>query len=231
MCGIAGFVTAEPVDPARVEQALALMRRRGPDNQKAEVLELDDWHLGLLHARLSIIDLGEQANQPFRAGPATVIFNGEIYNYRELREELECEGVTFTTESDTEVLLRSYLRWGEDCVQRFEGMWAFAIYDSARRRLLLSRDRFNEKPLYFMETPAGFWFGSEVKFIRALSAERLKPNRRHVCRYLVNGYRSLYKTGETFFEHVRELRGGCNLTLDLAAGYLKRFNKSGRNNR
>src|SRR5690606_3740558 len=126
----------------RIQAALALMNHRGPDDRSFLREQQGDVHITLLHSRLSIIDLDARANQPFTIGDCTVVFNGEIYNYLELRRALEQRGVVFRTASDTEVLLQYYLHYGEDCVQHFEGMWSFAVYDRRRGILLLSRDRF-----------------------------------------------------------------------------------------
>ena len=213
MCGIAGYFGSAPLDRSRLRATLSLMRNRGPDNQQDECFTHNGVHVGLLHSRLAIIDLDARADQPLTIDGCTLIFNGEIYNYLELRTILAERGVRFLTESDTEVLLQAYLAWGESCVERLEGMWAFAIFDRQRHRLFLSRDRFGEKPLYFLKNGIGFWFGSEVKFLAALIGRRLSVNHRHLMRYLVNGHKSLYKTEETFFEQVRELPAGHNLVL------------------
>ncbi|HLD26193.1 MAG TPA: asparagine synthase (glutamine-hydrolyzing), partial [Candidatus Andersenbacteria bacterium] len=173
-----------------------------------------DTNIDLLHARLSIIDLDPRSNQPFTIGPATLVFNGEIYNYVEIRRELKRRGVSFTTDSDTEVLLQAYLRWGEACVDHFEGMWAFAIWDERTQTLLLSRDRFGEKPLYYIPDKHGFYFASEVKFLRSLVDRQLAVNPQHLLRYLVHGYRALYQREETFFSDVKEVPYATNVTLD-----------------
>lgn len=214
MCGIAGYIGRKQIAQTRIEETLRLMRNRGPDHRDYQSFLDGGTNIYLLHSRLAIIDLEERSNQPFTIGNATIIFNGEIYNYIELREELRKSGVTFKTKSDTEVLLQSYLMYGEDCVQRFEGMWSFAIYDSNSGVLFLSRDRFGEKPLYLCPGSDGTYFGSEVKFIRAMRGEGLSINHRHLLRYMVNGYKSLYKTEETFFEGIKELPLATNLTID-----------------
>lgn len=170
-------------------------------------------HVHLLHSRLSIIDLNERSNQPFTHQNATLVFSGEIYNYVELRKELEQTGESFITNSDTEVLLRSYIRHGRTCVDKFEGMWSFAIWDERIGELFLSRDRFAEKPLYTMQTRKGFYFGSEVKFLMTLSGNGLTINQKQISRFLVNGYKAIYKTRETFFEEVEELRFAETLTI------------------
>lgn len=205
MCGIAGFIGRAPVSKKNTDRALDLMKNRGPDHRAVREFKDGETHVTLLHTRLSIIDLDPRSNQPFTIDGASLIFNGEIYNYVELKHELEQKGARFATQSDTEVLLRSYLERGEACVQAFEGMWAFAIWDAGKKSLFLSRDRFGEKPLYYWETPEGVYFGSEIKFLAALAGRKPAVNRRHLRRYLVNGYKSLYKTEETFFEGVREI--------------------------
>lgn len=205
MCGLAGYVGRNPLSPDRIARTLPLMKNRGPDHQAFCTFEESNLHVVLLHSRLSIIDLDERSHQPFTVDDCTVVFNGEIYNYVELREELRRKGQVFRTESDTEVLLRAYLVFGDSCVERFEGMWSFAIYDRPKRRLLLSRDRFAEKPLYYCRTAEGFFFASEVKYLKALSGRSFPRNERQIMRYLVNGYKSLYKGSETFFEGVEEL--------------------------
>src|ERR1017187_3283697 len=138
MCGIAGFVNKGGL-PAAVNllrQMTALVGHRGPDGAGHYI----HGNLGLGHRRLAIIDLSEAAKQPMhsRDGRLTIVFNGEIYNYVELREELRHRGHEFATQSDTEVILKAYAEWGDKCVQRFNGMWAFALHDHDRNRLFCS---------------------------------------------------------------------------------------------
>lgn len=213
-----------PLDAPVISATLDKMINRGPDRRAYALFDSGEAQVALLHSRLSIIDLDARSDQPFTIGNCTIVFNGEIYNYIELRKALESEGVAFHTTSDTEVLLQAYIRYGEDCVSRLEGMWSFAVYDRDRHKLFLSRDRFAEKPLYYLCTPEGFWFGSEIKFIKALSGKSLRINSRQLLRYLVNGYKSLYKTKDTFFEEIREVRYATNLSIgsDLRPS-LKRY--------
>src|SRR3712207_1103567 len=209
MCGIAGYVGREPLARERVDAALPLMRHRGPDHQVHHAWDTPDGRrVELLHSRLSIIDLDARANQPFRAGGTQLVFNGELYNYVEVRDQLAAEGREFRTSSDTEALATAIEQWGVEGLDRCEGMWAFAAYDERDGSLLLSRDRFGEKPLYVVRDDAGLWFGSEVKFIDALRGRRLPVSESHLHRYLVNGYKALYKTRETFFERLEELPAG-----------------------
>lgn len=215
MCGIAGYFGPRELDAERLQACLELMRRRGPDHAASR-----HWtnpagkNVYLLHSRLSIIDLDPRANQPFQVGSKWLALNGELYNYLELRRELEAQGDQFTTESDTEVLLRALERQGWSVLDRCEGMWAFAVYDAAAGALTLSRDRFGEKPLYIFRDRSGFYFGSEVKFIVALLGRRLEVDFDHLYRYLVNGYKALYKVKQTFFLGLGELAPASTLHLD-----------------
>jgi len=206
MCGIAGFIGKLPIEENRVKSCLSKMEHRGPDASGIyRYKAADDRHICLLHSRLNIIDLDDRSNQPLQLDDTALSYNGELYNYIELRNELRKEGVGFHTESDTEVLLSAYKHWGESALDRFEGMWAFALYDESSDRLLLCRDRFGEKPLYYLEAEEGVYFGSEAKFIFALAGRKLKPNVNHLHRYMINGYKSLHKQRATFFENLKEV--------------------------
>ncbi len=219
MCGIAGYIGPHSIPSERIDACLRAMRRRGPD--AAGVYDhrpAPGRRVYLLHSRLSIIDLDERANQPFRAGSNVLVYNGELYNYVELKQELTAAGHEFITQSDTEVLLRALAHWGPAGLDRCEGMWAFALYDEASGTLRLCRDRFGEKPLYLFRADGGLYFASEVKFIRALRGQGFDINDNHLCRYLVNGYKSLYKTRETFFVGIEELPPASLLTVDAAGG-------------
>lgn len=216
MCGIAGYIGASRPDEGRIKNALTSMDQRGPDAKGQYIDDQGTGSLVLLHARLSIIDLDPRSNQPFQRGPIKLVFNGEIYNYLEIRKELVLLGHRFSTDSDTEVLVYSYLQWGTSCVDRFEGMWAFALFDERINTLMLSRDRFAEKPLYLHQTGNGLYFASEVKTLKALSGKDFEVNHEHVLRYVVNGHKALYKTDQTYFRGVEELPVATNqfITLD-----------------
>ncbi|HEY4181732.1 MAG TPA: asparagine synthase (glutamine-hydrolyzing) [Kofleriaceae bacterium] len=215
MCGIAGYVGTREVSAERVTQTLALMRRRGPDDAGARTFRTPTGrHVALLHSRLAILDLEERSNQPFAIDKGWIVFNGEIYNFVELRAELERQGFSFRTSSDTEVMLRALRHWGpREALDKAEGMWAFAAYDEASGALVLSRDRFGEKPLYFVEDSHGITFGSEVKFVSALRGEKLPIDLDHVKRYLVNGYKALYKQPRHFFQGLQELPSASTMTI------------------
>ncbi len=226
MCGIAGYIGQKPLAQERIGQTLKVMKNRGPDHQAhVSFLAASEKYVGLLHSRLSIIDLDPRSHQPFGVDGTTVVFNGEIYNYVELRKQLVERGVNLRTTSDTEVLLHYYRIFGEKCVEFFEGMWAFAIWDESRNSLFLSRDRFGEKPLYFMQVGGGFYFGSEIKFLKSLSGRPLSVNHGHLLRSIVHGYKALYKVDETFFRDVSELRYAESMTIGVGSGVrnIKRY--------
>jgi len=215
MCGIAGYAGTARIDERVLESCLRLMRRRGPDHAAhRQWVNAANRQVYLLHSRLNIIDLDERANQPMTAGTKSIAFNGELYNYLELRTDLERAGVNCRTTSDTEVLLRSVDRFGWDVLDRCEGMWALALYDEQDGSLTLSRDRFGEKPLYLYRDETGVYFGSEIKFVTALLGRHLAVNVDHLFRYMVNGYRSLYKSDRGFFDGVSELPGAARLTIE-----------------
>ncbi|HYV03971.1 MAG TPA: asparagine synthetase B, partial [Blastocatellia bacterium] len=168
MCGIAGLynMTGEPVTADRVLAMCDLIRHRGPDDR-------DAWThgpVGLGHQRLSIIDLSPRGRNPManEDGTVRIVFNGEIYNYKELRPDLIERGHVFRSQTDTEVIIHLYEELGPDCVERLNGMFAFGLWDERQRRLLLARDRFGVKPLYYTVIGNSLAFASEVKAFLAL---------------------------------------------------------------
>lgn len=217
MCGIAGYFGPVELPSERLRATLALMRRRGPD-------AADQWHhatangrhVHFLHTRLAIIDLDPRANQPYPCGQGVLSYNGEIYNYVELRSALAARGIQLKTTSDTESLAQLMAADGPAALAQCEGMWAFAWFDTASGRMVLSRDRFGEKPLYYYRDGDAIYFGSEIKFIFALMGRRLPVNEDHLKRYLVLGYKALYKTQDTFFRGIDEVRPGHCLAVDAA---------------
>ncbi|WP_073975124.1 XrtA/PEP-CTERM system amidotransferase [Erythrobacter donghaensis] len=189
MCGIAGIFHAEtpkPVDPARVVRMCDALAHRGPDGAGVWT----DHGVGLGHRRLSIIDVAGSP-QPMTAadGRAVIVFNGEIYNFRELRRELEQAGFTFRTNGDTEVILAAWQKWGPDCLARLDGMFAFAIFDLATRRLFLARDRFGVKPLFMAHLSDGsIAFASELKGLLAHPQLRRRVNPQAIEAFMAWGY-------------------------------------------
>ncbi len=208
MCGIAGFFDAS-LEEGRRQQVIGNMleaiAHRGPDARDTRTYGA----LTLGHNRLSIIDLSEEANQPMERDGYSLIFNGEVYNYVEIREELRALGRRFETSSDTEVVLAAYLEWGEACVEKFVGMWAFALWDEPRQKLFCSRDRFGIKPFYYIRQGARLYFASEAKALQPcpLFSSALNPSQ--VARYLQLGWMSYRE--ETFFSDVHQLPAAHNL--------------------
>lgn len=222
MCGIAGYFGSKKLTTENITQTLALMKRRGPNGQNFEEIIVNDEnkYCYLLHSRLSIIDLNSRSNQPFHYNNKTLIYNGEIYNYIEVRKKLIKLGHHFETSSDTEVLIHALDEWGiRESLNIIEGMWSFALFDYKTKKLILSRDPFGEKPLYIYEPRAGeVFFGSEIKFLSSLSGKKFSINKNHILRFLVNGYKSLYKVTENFFKEVKELPKSSFMEIDVDSG-------------
>jgi asparagine synthase (glutamine-hydrolysing) len=212
MCGIAGILTGQgPVDPGRLERMSRVLAHRGPDDQGVWVDP--EVGLGLVHRRLSILDLSERGHQPMQRGSAVLVFNGEIYNYRELREELQSLGHQFSSDTDSEVVLEAWLEWGAECVSRFNGMWGFALWDRQKRRLFCSRDRFGVKPFYYAFKEGEFRFASEPKALLAddPSLRRMRPDT--LMRFLAEGL--VDDEGEaTFYPEIHRLPPAHSLTLE-----------------
>ncbi len=213
MCGIAGIVMKHNSEGSVGVLRLMLdsMVHRGPD---AEGL-FTEGRVMLGHRRLSIIDTSSAANQPMSYKDYVIVFNGEIYNYIEIKQELQKRGHHFTTQSDTEVLLHSYEEWGEDCLEHFWGMWAFAILDKKKKKLFLSRDRFGIKPLYYLDGSEQFVFASEIKALTAIG-RRSKVNWDVLLPYLVLGLEDY--SAETFFRSIKQLLPAQKRILDLTTG-------------
>jgi asparagine synthase (glutamine-hydrolysing) len=213
VCGIAGHAGSGGPDATRIGATLARLACRGPDASGTVRQDFGRDSVALVHTRLSIIDLDPRSDQPFTLEGCTLVYNGELYNYRELRVELERAGHRFTTDSDTEVLLRAHLAWGVACVERFEGMWAFALHDTRDGTLVLSRDRFGEKPLYLLDDADGLWFASETGALVALRGRRPPIDRDHVIRSVVHGHKVLHQHDATFHVGIRELAPATTLVV------------------
>lgn len=214
MCGIAGLIGKDtPVPKEHLDKMLSCIYHRGPD-------DAGEWHEDLVrlgHRRLSILDLSPAGRQPMLYWDRYVlVFNGEIYNYLELQEELKSKGYRFRSETDSEVIPAAYDCWGEECQQHMNGMWAFALYDRRARTLFCSRDRYGIKPFYYLETGACFAFGSEIKQLLPLLPGRPAADRTALELFLAAGY--LDYSENTMFRDVRQLRGGCCLRYSLPEG-------------
>lgn len=217
MCGLAGlFSLSEGRDlDSRLSAALDLLSRRGPDGESREFFSLSSGNLCLGHRRLAIIDLSEVGLQPMKSscGRYWIVFNGEIYNYRELRKELIAGGASFQTETDTEVLLEAYIRWGEAAVPKLIGMFAFVVFDRERQQLDCYRDAFGIKPFFYSRGSSYFAFASEISALRALRPERTGPNLQRAFDYLSMGRYD--DNSATFFDGISRLEPGCRLRIKL----------------
>lgn len=217
MCGICGmFRKNRKIDKEIFEQMVDIIAYRGPDDRGSYY----DDQVALGHRRLAIIDLSRDGHQPFTyRGRYIMVYNGEIYNFRELREQLQEKGYEFTTKTDTEVLIAMYDCYGKECVNYLNGMWAFAVYDKQQQTIFCSRDRFGIKPFYYCYSGEEFIFASEIKQILLMRQQDVYANRQRLLEYLVLG--DLDYTDETMFQDVKQLRGGYHLTLHLTTGECK----------
>lgn len=213
MCGIAGIVSNKKKDNLEnmINGMLETIVHRGPDGSGKKFF---DDKVALGHRRLAIIDLSEKGLQPMEWNKRYwITFNGEIYNYKELREQLIKEkNFSFESETDTEVILAAFAAWGEKCVNYFNGMWSFVIFDRNNQKMFCSRDRYGVKPFYYSMVDDYFVFGSEIKEILKISKGLIKANQKNLEAFLVNGL--LDTNNETMFEGIFQLEGGCNLWLD-----------------
>lgn len=244
MCGIAGIVSLEGVDPRHLHQMSVTLKHRGPDDEGFSIINStglptfykgDDTvekfgslqhiseagkdpqnHLGLVHRRLSILDLSPAGHQPmiYDGDKYQVVFNGEIYNYREIREELIAAGYQFTSGSDTEVIMASYGKWGKQCVEKFVGMWAFALYDREKKQLFLSRDRFGIKPLYYCFSQGKFAFASEIKALLSPDLASRAADMTSVFEFICFGTTS--DPSANLFKDVHVLPPAHNMAVPLA---------------
>ena len=171
MCGICGYILRDKtrkVDEELLKKMTQIIAHRGPNSEGYYF----EYGIALGHRRLSIIGIGEEGKQPMHyMGRYTIVHNGEIYNYIEIKEQLEQQGYCFHSKTDTEVIMAAYDYWGKECLQYFNGMWAFAIYDSHQETLFCSRDRFAVKPFYYYIDGTKIIFASEIKQILAVQPD------------------------------------------------------------
>lgn len=218
MCGILGLISTESFkDTVLFSHALNLMEHRGPDGSGTwDRKTSDPPFVRFGHRRLAIIDLSEKASQPMLSvqGTACLVYNGEIYNYKELMHELSQRGYEFASQSDTEVLINAYLEWGEECLSRLNGMFAFAIWDERKKRLFAARDRFGEKPFHYYWDPKSnrFAFASEIKPLLMLPFVEPSLNERALYRFVA--FQELAGSEETLWCGIRRLRNSHSLMVE-----------------
>jgi asparagine synthase (glutamine-hydrolysing) len=217
MCGIAGIISPDSsfVSTERLRQMTDALAHRGPDGEGIWINSSGTTGFG--HRRLSIIDLSSAAAQPMHyLDRYAIIHNGEIYNYVELKEALQKKGYTFQSRSDTEVILAAYDCWQDECVDHFDGMFAFAIWDEKEKELFAARDRFGEKPFFYFSDHKQFAFASEMKALWAAGIQR-KPNLKILFNFITIGYvDNPSKPDETFFEQISKLPAACTLKYKAA---------------
>jgi len=217
MCGIAGVFAmrdrAPAVDADQLDRVRDHMRARGPDGAGRWISP--DRRVGLAHRRLAIIDLSERGAQPMHSNALSITFNGEIYNYQALRAELEALGDRFESDSDTEVILKLYARYGTDLFARLRGMYAFGLWDANSRKLLLARDPFGIKPLYYAEENGQFWFASQARALADSGVVNADPDTRAWTQFLLWGS---VPEPRTCFAAIRAIPAGCWITVDANHG-------------
>ncbi len=228
MCGISGIINSQPLNgneenfsslKHRLHLMTASLQHRGPDGEGFWINTAGSAGFG--HRRLSIIDLSNAGQQPMHySNRYTIIHNGEIYNYVELREELQRNGYTFKSQTDTEIIVAAYDYWGDECVDYFDGMFAFAIWDEKEKELFAARDRFGEKPFFYHYNGSQLIFASEMKALWAAGVERT-PNQKMLFNFITIGYTdNPEQPGETFFENIHKLPPATFLKYKLNKGEL-----------
>lgn len=210
MCGIIGYISkSNPINNRLFDKMTDILVHRGPDDRGTYY----EGNLALGFRRLSIIDLSKNGHQPMHyMARYTIVFNGEIYNYIELKEELIAFGYSFNSKTDTEVIVAAYDKWGVDCLSKFNGMWAFAIYDKETKKLFCARDRFGVKPFYYFNNGDMFVFASEIKAILPAFADKPKANIPRVLDNILYG--AFDHTSETLFKDIYQIQPGYALILD-----------------
>ena len=211
MCGISGIINKnnKSVEELLILQMTDIIAHRGPDSSGSYLYK----NIAFGHRRLSILDLSSSGHQPMKYLDDLVItYNGEIYNFIEIREELIQKGYIFDSNSDTEVILKAYHCWGKTCVNYFNGMWSFSILDIKQKIIFCSRDRFGVKPFYYIENNDLFAFGSEISQLLTFLPNKIL-NKKVALDYLISGIEEC--SNETFFKDIYLLKGGHNLVFDL----------------
>lgn len=213
MCGIAGFIDyKDDLSEELLVQMTDAMVHRGPDDSGYKIIQVNNARIGLGHRRLSIIDLTATGHQPMMFKQYTIVFNGEIYNYKEIRKELEAEGYQFDSPSDTAVMLRAFDRWGLDALHKFIGMFSFCLLDQKNETVYLVRDRAGVKPLYYYAHDSTFLFASELKAFHALPSFNKSISYDALNQYFLYGY---ILAPNTIFQHASKVKPGHYIKYNL----------------
>ena len=218
MCGLLGIVDyKKSINASLFNEMLNSLKHRGPDDEGVEVFSLDSCSIFLGHRRLSIIDISSNGHQPMLYEHLAIIYNGEVYNFKDIRQDLISEGYSFDSNSDTEVILKSYHFWGIGCVERFRGMFAFAIYDSEQQEIIIFRDRAGVKPLYYSQTDNALIFSSELRPLLNYPDFNKEIDFEAVSSYLQFGY---IHAPKTIFKTVQKLIPGYYLKYNIESKIL-----------
>ncbi len=211
MCGISGIISSHRPVRSIIKEMASSMNHRGPDNTSTEVID----NLALGHNRLSIIDLSDKANQPMKDASKnfSIVFNGEVFNYKELRDDLKLEGIVFKNNSDTEVLLYGYILYGDEFFKKVRGFYSLAIFDKRKNLLFLTRDYYGKKPLYYSLLNNEFVFGSEIKAILKGLESKPKINFDGLAHFLWKGY---FVDEHSVYDGIHSLEPGCSLEINLS---------------
>jgi len=211
MCGILAYISNKEINQNTLLNIKNLMKCRGPDNQSYKKLSFGKKNLHLFHSRLAIQDLNKRSNQPYIFKDYILIFNGEIYNFKELKKKLNKK---FQTLSDTEVILYYYNLYKDKCFELFEGMWSIVIYDMKNKNIIVSRDRFGEKPLLFYKKNDEIILSSQISYINEILNTNQKFNNKKINTFLNYGYKSVFKNNETFFNNINHIEKGTIITIE-----------------
>ena len=223
MCGIAGYFGKKKLNLKQIKIILSSMKNRGPDASSYSYFKVNNKNLYLFHTRLKIIDLKNRSNQPFEKHNKTIIYNGEIYNFQELKKTLIHKGYVFRTKSDTEVIISGYDYYGKKIFSKLSGMWSIVIFDKKKNKLIFSRDIFGEKPLYVHSHKKELLFGSEIKFLEKIINKKFKPNIDKIKKTFTLGYKSIFHDNETFCKEVKMFPNGYTSDLDLQNNKIKKY--------
>ena len=219
MCGIAGFIDFnKKLNNTSLVNMTDVLHHRGPDDSGYSFYEENQATLGLGHRRLSIMDLSSHGHQPMAYEHLDIIYNGEVYNFMEIRKELEALNYTFESDSDTEVILKAYHQWGISAVNKFNGMFAIAFFDKMTNKVTLVRDRAGVKPLYYYQKDGNFLFASELKSLHEVDCFEKSINHDALALYFQYGY---IPQPYTIFNNTHKLKAGCYLEIDLSTQDIK----------
>ena len=215
MCGIAGYIGKKTISKKIINNALISMENRGPDNKSYKKIKHKNINVYLLSTRLNIVDNNINSNMPFKDSENFIVFNGEIYNFKEIKKKIKTNSKKFFTNSDTEVFLRYYKEKKENCLIDLEGMWASIIWDNDKKRLFVSRDVFGQKPLFYYKNEFGIFFASDIKTLIILSAKTFEYNNKKIKNFLYFGYKSIHYDNETFFKNIYAFPQSCYSFIDF----------------